>query len=276
MSAVHVASFPSRVVYASNLGRITVLLLLVSAVQAQVERQIERVDLYIDSGRPVAEAIESLAQRYPTVITYEDPRYEYRDEIKDVTEAVRNPLNQRARTSGHRVLVPSGGSLQLSYDAFVDTGEPVDLVGTLQRILEANESRASGGRFRILESGKVFHVVPMEIRDVNGVWVRQASVLDTRITLSAQNLQGDQMLNAIVDAITDSTGIEIGLGLDSINLYAKYQGRLEASNEIARDVLLRTLHSISDRLTWRLLYGPDVKSYGLNVRAIPGPRVPID
>ncbi len=40
---------------------------------------------------------------------------------------------------------------------------------------------------------------------------------------------------------------------------------MEAADELARDVLLRALHAISERFTWRLFYGPDLKYYVLNL-----------
>jgi hypothetical protein len=243
---------------------------IVTVAQAQTET----ISMEATSTRPVAEAIQKLTSQYGLVITYEDPRYEYPADIKDVTEQVRNPSNSRAQTSTNRVLVPNGGSLQVSYEAIVGTdGRPADVRNTLQQILNANDASPLPGRFRIEQVGDVFHVIPTLVRDGDGNWAAQTSVLDTRITLPREHLRGDQMLEAITEAISEATGLQIGLGLGSVNPYTHFEGDLEAHNEIARNVLLRTLHAIDDRFSWRLLYGPDVKSYALNVRAV-GAKTP--
>jgi hypothetical protein len=248
------------------LGWLPISCVIATVSQAQ---QTETVSMEVTNGRPVAEAILSLTSRYHFIITYEDPRYEYSADIKDITDQVRNPLNASARTSTNRVLVPVEGSLQVSYEARVGTdGRPADVRDTLQQILTANAASFLPGRFRVEQVGDVFHVIPTQVRDRRGNWVAQTSVLDTRITLPPQELRGDQMLEAITNAIGEATGTHIGLGLGSINPYYHFEGHLEARNEVARDVLLRTLHAINDRFTWRLLYGPDVKSYALNVRTV--------
>jgi hypothetical protein len=231
--------------------------------------QTETISIEVRDGRPVAEAIRTLTSQYPIVITYEDPPYRYSADIRDVTEEVRGPA---ARASTNRILVPNGGTLHFSYEAIVDTdGRPANVRNTLQAILNANAASSHPGRFRIEQAGDVFHVIPTQVRNERGDWITQTSVLDTRITLPRQETDGHQMLEAITDAVTEATGIHIGLGLGSPNPYFRYSGYLEADNEAARDVLLRTLHAIDYRFTWRLLYGPDLQSYGLNLRTVEAP-----
>jgi hypothetical protein len=219
--------------------------------------------IYVDDPRPVAAAIQSLLERFPVVITYEAPRFEYSRDIKDVTHAVRNPL---APPSTQRVLVPRGGILQASYELSVATGQPTDMGEALRRILEANNAGPAGGRFRVLEAGGVFHVVPTAIRNAEGAWVPQASVLDTRITISVHDVNGFQLLDAIATEIEDASGVRIGVAGENFNnTLARYRGDMEAADEVAREVLLRALHAISERFTWRLFYGAGVKYYVLNL-----------
>ncbi len=217
----------------------------------------------VDDPRPVAAAIQSLLERFPVVITYEDPRFEHSRDIKDVTDAVRNPL---ALASTQRVLVPRGGILRASYELSVATGQPTDMGDVLRRILAANDTGPAGGRFRVLEAGGVFHVVPTAVRNAEGAWVTQASVLDTRISISVHGVNGFQLLDAIATEIEDASALRIGVAGEKFNnTLARYRGDMEAADELARDVLLRALHAISERFTWRLFYGPGVKYYILNL-----------
>jgi hypothetical protein len=157
--------------------------------------------------------------------------------------------------------------LYFNYEASIGTGgRPADVRDTVQAILTAGSSFP--GRFRIEQAGDVFHIIPTRVRNERGDWVTQTSVLDARITLPRQEMNGYQMLNAITDAVSEATGIRVGLGSGPANSLFRHVGYLEADNEVARDVLLRTLHSMSDRFTWWLFYGPDVKWYALNVRVV--------
>jgi hypothetical protein len=162
-----------------------------------------------------------------------------------VTDAVRNPL---APPSTQRVLVPRGGSLQASYELSVATGQPTDMGDALRRIVAASDAGPAGGRFRVLEAGGVFHVVPTAVRNAEGAWVPQPSVLDTRISISVHGVNGFQLLDAIATEIEDASGLRIGVAGEKFNnALARYRGDMEAVDELARDVLLRALHAISER-----------------------------
>jgi len=255
-------------------GRFTSLLALLVATAAYSQSpQDERH--FVDDPRPVAQAIMEITDSYPVVITYEDPRYEYSGDIRDVTEQVRNPLNPNAAASDRRVLVPRGGLLQFTYKTSPDTGQPSDMADALAAILEANDWADFGGRFEIRQSGDVFHVIPVQVRDAEGQWVHQGSILDTPITISPRQLNGYEALELILEKVSDATGIRVAsTGGRFLNTLMPYTGRIEAQNEPARDVLLRTLHAVSERFTWRLLFGPDVRYYALNLRLVAAPAEP--
>jgi hypothetical protein len=244
---------------------VRVVLGVAAWLASSVGAQSNSVSIYVDDGRPVDAAIQSLVDRYPIVITYEDPRYEYSRDIKDVTDAIRNPL---APPATRRTLVPRGGILQASYDVSVATGQPTDTGEALRRILESNDVGPAGGRFRVLESGGAFHVVPTAIKNAGGSWVAQASVLDTPITLNLQGQSGYALLEAITKEVSRVGGTNIGFGGQAINALVRHRGDVEANTEPAREVLMRMLHAISDRFIWRLFYDPSGKYYVLNLGVV--------
>lgn len=264
-------------ILSSTIAMVSVLLFVFSA-SAAAQGQTNRIDLRAEGGRPVAEAVQALTKKHPFVITYEDPRYEFQADIKDVTLEVRNPLappNPEAK-----VLVPAGGSLALRYEVSAETSEPVDVAATLQQIVAASELSGTGGRFEVERSGQAFHVIPKEVRNSRGLWVQQGSILDATITIPSQELNGFEMLSAFCAAVTEAVGIPVNVGTVSPNLFNRYQGHIAANSERARDVLTRILGSISDRLTWRLLYDPSGKfGYALNIKAVaarPEPETPVE
>lgn len=235
------------------------------------------VNLVAGGARPVDSAIKTLLERYPqTVVTYEDPPFEYGAELRDVTLEVRNDLHLFAPGKTPKVLVPLGGNLQTSYVVSAD-GKPSDWAATLQNIIEAqNASAAGGGRFRLEQTGDIFHVVPTAKRDTNGNWVSHDSVLDRRISIPAKELRGVEMVFAICEAVGKVAGIKVTPGGNYMNTFSHYEGTLSANNERARDVLSKLFVDVSkmrpsfageQKLGWALLYdlGPE-PMYVLNIR----------
>ena len=224
--------------------------------------QIESRDLTVDDPRPVAEAIFRMIRQYPTIVTYEDPRYVYSEDIQDVTERVR----RNASDTGRRILVPKGGPLQVTYEVNTDSNQPVSCANVLAAILQAARVNPSGGRFAVKQQGEMFHVVPAQVRDISGKWVQQTPILDTPITLYVEQQDYHQLIEAIVAEVSKASGEKVVLYDDQFApSFANRIGRVNATNQPARDVLMTALHAMSDRFTYRLLYDPGVKYYGLNL-----------
>jgi hypothetical protein len=232
-------------------------LALASAVFSQaVWAQSDLVPLFVDDPRPLEAAALSLMERYPVTITYEDPRYEYSSDIRDVTAAVR-------KTPGDPVFVPVGGVLQASYTVARDTGAPTNVADAVRAIVAAKNASDIGGRFEVYETADAVHIVPAAIRDRQGQWVAQRSILDTRITFATKALDGIQLIEAILQEVSKASGAEI-LGLSAqpyLNDLVSYIGAAEAKDEPARDVLLRVIRSISPRYSWLLNNDPSRHYY---------------
>jgi len=230
-------------------------------VGAQPDTVTERLNVY--DARPVARAIELLISRYPVVITCEDPRYEFQGDLLNRQQEVgaRSPL-----------LVPIEGSLALEYQASEEPEMPKDLRELLPEIVLQHELRnARGGRFRIEEDSDAFHVIPYAAKDPDGAWQSQESVLDLLITLDREEqVAGAEMLDRIVAAISEASGTEVRVGTIPLGAFFRFEGTLEARNERARDVLMRTLRAVDERLTWRLLFNPSRQRYSLNGRQVAG------
>lgn len=234
--------------------------------------QITRTEITADTGRPVAEAIQLLQSRHPgVVITYEDPRYSFANDLEDVTQQVRRDLHLFPSGRAPKVIVPAGSPLQFDYVVSAETGDPLDWKDSLDRIVATFQAGGYGGRFGVVQVADTYHVVPVEVRNANGEWVAQQSVLDAAITLNQKDVSGFELLSAITDDVIRLTGERVTIGTIPPNLFGNYRGSLEADNEPARRVLLRLLADVMEgttsRLTWQIFYGPDVKYYALNIHA---------
>jgi hypothetical protein len=225
------------------------------------------VVLAVNDPRPMGEAVLSLIRSYPVTITYEDPRYEYADDLRDVTRQVSKASKAQSRT-----IVPRGGALHATYDVSQETGAPVDMADAVQNIIDSNNRARQGGHFALHRSGNTLHVVPTEVRDGNGRWIRQQSVLDVPISYSSG---GEKNFFELVDAITKEASAASGYKIVSAGFAAgsfacslgctEYNRTVDANNESARDVLIRLLRSMNARYTWVLYYDPAMHCYFFNL-----------
>lgn len=238
------------------------------------------VVLSVNGERPMGQAVLSLIRSYPVTITYEDPRYEYAGDLRDITVPAGESRHPNAGTT-----VPKGGALHGTYDVSQDTGDPVDMADAIQKLVDANNRARQGGHFEVLRGGETFHVVPTEVRDSGGRWIRQRSVLDTPITYSSGGEQdGFDLIEAILDEVSVASGQKIVGGRPSVAMVcfsslgcAENRRTVDAANEPARDVLMRLVSSLNARYTWVLYYGGPGSDYVFNLvlgaqRPEPTPR----
>jgi len=241
----------------------------VSAIAA-TEPPVGQVDLTVEDPRPVAKAAERLATLYGYLITYEDPRYQHADDLRDVTNEVRNDLGRVSMEKQPRTIVPAGGRLELRIiDPDLGRTDHSATV-SIRALLDAQAARPNGGQFRLEQTGHMFHILPARVRDQAGDWASLSSVLDVPISLLPADRSGMAQLQAIVEAIQKANGFPIKVGTVPLNVF-RPRIHLGAENERARDVLIRALDATGARMTWQLYYAPDLKFYVLNIKEVPEP-----
>lgn len=262
---------PPRFIAAERASQLrTVMAMFAAAVLAGIptahSAQTYTVVLSVNDPRPMGQAVLSLIRSYPVTITYEDPRYEYPGDLRDITRQVSNTRDPQVRT-----IVPRGGAFRATYDVSQDTGEPVDVARAIQTIIDANNLARHGGRFELLRSGQTFHVVPAEVRDSSGLWVRQQSLLDASISFSSGGQRNFfELIAAILKEVGAATGQKIVGGRPSDSFACSipctaFDRAVDASNEPAREVLMRLLHSVSPRYTWVIYYDASAHDYVFNL-----------
>ena len=253
----------------SNVKIIVACVLVIPSAQGQTDL----VNLFIDAPRPIAEVARTLASKYSVAITYEDPRLEYPGDIQGRTRTRRH-LDRVAPDEVHRVLFPANEVFNATYYVSAVTGKPEDWAATLRQLIGDYEIGGRGGRFRITRTEDVFHIIPTHARNSNGQWVENTSILGTPISVRALEGEGLELVAPVAEAITKATGFSVGIGNMPADLFFRHRGRTGVvDEEPAREVLLRVLHSIDDRLTWRLYHGPGTMDYTLNIFLVGGPQV---
>jgi hypothetical protein len=245
-----------------DLWRIGLLMVGLTA-GAVAQPSFAAIDLRVDDPRPVSRAIDEITKKVQYPISYEDPQFAYSDDLRDVTDEV---SNGRAKS---RIVVPAGGSLEVRQLSIAGAEPKVLATQALQQIVNVQANRASGGRFRVEQSGEMLHVVPTSIRNGQGEWIEQGSILRHRISIPAAERSPAEMLNAICSALTQTTGVTVGLASGPLRTLNGTKSVQVANNEPARDVLIRTLNQAGGYMTWKLFYAPDQKWHALNIIATP-------
>jgi hypothetical protein len=242
---------------------------------AHAQAQTALKNLQVTDRRPVEAAVLELIGHYPVVITYEDPQFRYAGDVEDLTDQAR-----KKHPNARGLIGPRVGTLHANYEVSQETGELANVSAALVNIVNAKNADAVGGRFKVLQIGDVYHVIPTEIRDSTGAWIKQTSILDVRITLKTGELNGAELLKAILEKVSEASGQKLGWGIDGFNnTFAAYRGGIDVKDEPARDVLIDMLHDISDRFGWAVHYVPADKDYffGVTLAAEPPPKeIPLD
>jgi hypothetical protein len=244
--------------------------LLLVGVAASVG--IPAATITVEGSRPVAKVVENLIEKYGYAITYEDPRYAYEEDLKDVAAQVRKDFDKYPPGQAPKTIVPKGGALTVSYS----TEDPASILNQVVQTRTAN-----GARFHVERTGDYFHIVPTERRDAEGRWEAHNSVLEIPISLVAHDRTEREMIQAICDAVSENSDVRIILGGKYMVITGfaeegaepKRLYRMGADNEPARKVLLRALESVGkvtgERLTWLMYYDFGLRKYALNVIPIP-------
>ena len=207
----------------------------------------------VNHPRPLAEVLKTFQDRYGWIVTYEDALFGDAD-VVDVTEQVRNPA---AEPSGHRVLGPKGGPLTVSFTRPAAESTVIEVTDLLTRFTAEHNASGYPGKFRVIHSADVFHVVP------------QSSILDALISLPPQEGRNAvDTLTTIFAALGRATGQKIVFGTAPHNLLMQTPMEEGMTSATGRDVLMRTLKATGRELSWRLLYSRDLKQKALNIRIV--------
>jgi hypothetical protein len=225
----------------------------------------QETSISVNAARPLANTIEILEHRYGWSITYEDAPYQYAGDMKDVSREVR-----RNGTEGKpKVYVARGGVFNVEYATPSEAAAPdPDMV--LRRVLLDYNASGLPGEFRLVRQGTLLHVVPAGVRDRAGVKENRGSILSVRMSLPNQERDALSMVSEIVKAVTSVAGVKVHVGLVPDNLLSNTKVTFGADQDVARDVLVRTLAATGQNLTWQLFYMPSetVGAYYLNVHVV--------
>jgi hypothetical protein len=252
------------------LATLVIVVVTILTVTGSGMHEADKLNLSVTSGRPVAEAAETLEQRHGWAVTYEDPLYVHPSELVDVTLEVRRDLDKYKPGEAPKVFVPKGGDVAFEYNIEPATKQPADSAVVVQQLLNAYAQTGHPGIFRLDRDGQRIHIIPIASKEKNGVLATHRSAFDAVITLPAQKRDGLQLLDAFCAAVSAATKTPVVVGAVPMTQFYRYQTESGAKNEKARDFLSNELDRMTKdvKLSWQLLYDPVTKKYFLNIHAV--------
>jgi hypothetical protein len=229
----------------------------VAAVAADdgAESRTERIR--VTAERPLYAFSLELAKRHPVAVTYEEAPA---------------PASSTAGTAGSAGKRATPGTLVVEVRVLAATGKPEDLGAVLADAIAAQDSAGGDLRFRVLEDRGTFHIVPDGVRDAGGKWVKVVPVLDTPITLPAEERPVAGVLAAIRDALARDAGAKVVLAEVPVNWAIQTKVQLSGRTESARELLGEAL--ASRPFTWQLLYDPKLEAYVLRIQPLAAATAP--
>lgn len=236
----------------------------------------------VNSGRPVADAILELERLSGKAINFEDVRYEHPADLADVTDRVMTPAQRALAGPFARVIVPRGGSLTVTVPVDAATQKLTDallLQNALNLLLAQQRSAALPGAYALRNSADRLFVEPVQVRASSGNAVPSPSVLLSPITLALAERTALETLQLVLDQASRGSGHRIDVGSLPLAAFARNRIRFGADRRQASEVLADLLAAVAavgrapeqaPKLSYRLLFDPQLKYYLFNVHVVEG------
>ncbi len=213
--------------------------------------------------RPLEQALSTLRIRYGWVLDYEDPQYLFGKDVMD---------DPHIKGS----LIPAGTSFSVEIPAPSPAdaaGEPKTQEKTLQLIVDSYNRSGNPGQFELRKAeGNVISVVGVAARDNKGAVVPQKPLLDTMVSIPAQERTISDTIDLLCKALTGETQVPVSIGITPRSLVDHTNVTAGGNKVAARTILAQTLAASGHELYWQLLFDPNSKAYLLNIHSARVPK----
>jgi hypothetical protein len=183
----------------------------------------------VNEVMPLFRAADLLQRRYGVPISYEDPPYEFSDEIEHP------PYLSHG-------MVPRAGRLTVDLSPPLTSPEPSTVATLLQGLVEQHARNGNPGQFKVIQTAAGLAIVAAAVRDSSGALLPYRSPLDARISFPEMERSAHDAVAAFLEATADASGKKLALGEDRVLKWQEV--RIGANNEVARDVLARMLTAL--------------------------------
>lgn len=259
------------------MGRLSVSgLALLAAVAISPTRALfgqlkpSQISININESRPLAKASLVLENKFGLAVSYEDAQYTYSGDLIDMT----SPAYKQTHPDS-MALIPRNGILNFTIDPLTLAKGASAAAPLAQQVVDQHTANGNAGQFQVIRLGDTIAIVPVAVRNSAGIMSPAQSPLDARISLPILERDSQLVLRDFCQTLSDASGRTVSVGTLPAPGLAVTIG---ASNEVARDVLIRIISGFQwkdsrnvaklPKLTWSMLYDPSAKAYLLHVHQI--------
>jgi hypothetical protein len=228
--------------------------------------------------RPLMQTVEAISQEYGWTVDFEDPPYKSHFDLADDTDPVWRANHPNAKG----VTRVSGALFQSSFpepSTISDNAEEQ----VLQKLVSDYNASGNPGKFVVRkEADGRYAVIGISRRDETGKDESVNALLDTPISIPAQQREARPTLQLILDTVSATTGVRVYLGMTGLSSdpLQDVQLTVGGSNVPARTLLLQTLDAVSNDqmrvpgasqffkgiLLWNFVFDADMNAYYLHLR----------
>jgi hypothetical protein len=256
------------------ISTIALAILLAGRSFSQAEGEISRIKkpliyqignvvrIHAEGPRPLLRALDALQEKYGWIVDYEDP--EYPADAEGATNARSLPQRRHANARGSR-----GESFSVEFNVDPAPDSRPDENSVLTTVVNAYNQGNAVAQFELRrekdkEHDGRFDVVGVDVRGQNDETHSQRPILDLPITLTTEPRSGAQTIVLICQKVSGQNDVPVTPAIAD-NLRGTGTVAVGGIEVKARTMLSRTLASMGDRLSWRLLYDSSGKSYELSI-----------
>jgi hypothetical protein len=226
-----------------------------------VEHKVGLATIKADDPRPLMQAVSALNEEYGWLVDYEDPPYESDSELIDTT----NLQWKATHPNAARGTIPAGGPFQTDFEESKAIATPAGQGVALRKIVLGYNHSGNPGKFSVRENGDGRYVIiGSSVKGKAGQDRNVAPILDTKISIPAQERTAAETLELIFKEVSAKNGVEMGLGWVPNNLIYQARVNVGGNNVSARSLLVQTLNATGRPVVYSLMYFENTHRYLLN------------
>ena len=198
----------------------------------------------VASPRPMVMEAMRLQKAYGKVITYEDPVWAWRGEM--------------------RPFGPNFSPLPLSFTRPAEVDSEPDAETALRKTLDAYHQQTAGPRFQIVASKWGLHLIPAQMRDENGRLAKATNPLDAHVNVPQQERSATEHFRELCATLSSFLNMKIKYfdGSIALNGETAFEQHFAAqpvhftwgtNGMAARDAILDLLERSATTYSWQFL-----------------------
>lgn len=245
------------------------------------------VAINANDPRPLAAAATQLEKQVGVAINFEDIPYVFPGDLQDTTSTAMTDA-QRSAHPGATIVVPRGGPLTITPVSMPNKGVS-GVTAVLASLVSAYTVAGYPGVYSFSYANGAFFITPAQMHNSAGRMNSVSPILDTAVTLPSQMRSAGDTLEAILQQVSQKTGIPVQIGQVPNGLMVNAQVTIGANSEAARTVIARAFSAVATGkmadgsaitlLSYRLFFDPQLKYYMFNVHGVqpstgPSPSIP--